>query len=500
LSFHTKKAPPTIKTDLVGADSMDIKLSRLVIAGLSGDSGKTLVTLSLLAALRKKALSTSVFKKGPDYIDAAWLSFISGSSCRNLDTYLTDPSEVLNSFVRNAKDSEIAIIEGNRGLFDGKDIYGTHSTAQLAKLLKTSLVLVVNCTKATRTIAAIVKGCQAFDPDLTIAGVVLNNIAGKRHQKIVSDSIEEFCKIPVLGAIPKLGKDAQLIPGRHLGLTPPTEFASVSQLIKKLEEIADNYLDIDKLISLAENTNSLTTRETSPPPKKATVKIGYFHDSVFTFYYPENLEALQNEGAELVPISSLDDKKLPNIDALYIGGGFPETFAEQLAKNRDLMNSVKASAQDDLPIYAECGGLIYLCKSIIWNDNRYEMAGLFPIELVMNKKPVGHGYSEMVIDHPNPFYEKGETIRGHEFHYSGLLGDTKNIDTAASMMTGTGLGNKRDGLIFKNTMACYTHIHAAGNKSWATSMIKAALEFKNLKRGNPTENFSRTNGRNSVAA
>ena len=500
-SFRTKKAPLTIKKiDTFGTDSMDIKVSRLVIAGLSGDSGKTLVTLSFLASLRKKALTTSVFKKGPDYIDAAWLSFVSGFSCRNLDTYLTDPIDAMNSFVMNAKDSDMAIIEGNRGLFDGKDIHGTHSTAQLAKLLNTSIVLVVNCTKATRTIAAIIKGCQTFDPDLKIAGVILNKVAGKRHQKIISDSIEKFCNIPVLGAIPKLGKDAELIPGRHLGLTPPTEFASASQLIEKLEEIADNYLDIDKLISLAKNENSLTGRETSPPPKNATVRIGYFRDSVFTFYYPENLEALQNEGAELVSISSLETKKLPELDALYIGGGFPETHAEQIALNRDLMNSVKSAAQDGLPIYAECGGLIYLCKSIKWKGDQFEMAGVFPTELVMSEKPVGHGYSEMEIDRPNPFYKIGDAIRGHEFHYSGISGDLGDKDTVAKMTAGTGLGNKRDGLIFNNSLACYTHIHAAGIKSWAFSMVNAAQDFKKHKRGNPTGNFSLSNRRNMVAA
>ncbi len=479
---------------------MEIKVSRLVIAGLSGDSGKTLVTLSLLAALRKRALSISVFKKGPDYIDAAWLSHVSGFSCHNLDTYLTDPIDVVNSFVVESKDSEMAVIEGNRGLFDGKDIYGTHSTAQLAKLLKASIVLVVDCTKATRTIAAIIKGCQTFDPDLKIAGVILNKVAGERHQKIISASIEKFCDIPVLGAIPKLGKDAELIPGRHLGLTPPTEFASASQLIDKLEEIADNYLDTDKLISVAGNEDKIISRMTSPPPKETLVRIGYFRDSVFTFYYPENLEALQNEGAELISISSLDDKKLPEIDALYIGGGFPETHAGQLTQNRALMNSVKSSARSGLPIYAECGGLIYLCKSISWQNSRYEMAGVFDVDLVMKEKPVGHGYSMMQIDRSNPFYEIGETIKGHEFHYSGILGETDKVDSVATMAAGTGLGNKRDGLMFKNTLAFYTHIHAVGIKSWAFSMIAVALDHRTQKRGNPTENFSLSSRRSTAAA
>ena len=197
---------------------MNVKTPRLIIAGLSGDSGKTIVSLSLLAILRRKGLNIVPFKKGPDYIDPAWLSTLAGKPCRNLDTFLVDPDDVLRSFINHSSSADIAVIEGNRGLFDGKDLTGTHSTAGLAKLLQAPLFLVVNATKATRTVAALVHGCQTFDPDLKIAGVILNKVAGPRHEKTIRDAVETYCHLPVLGSIPKLGEDASLLPGRHLGL------------------------------------------------------------------------------------------------------------------------------------------------------------------------------------------------------------------------------------------------------------------------------------------
>ncbi len=423
MSFLTGKAPQTIKIDPLGIVSMDIKIPRLVIAGLAGDSGKTLVSLGLLAAFKKRGLSISVFKKGPDYIDAAWLSHVSKTSCHNLDSYLIDPMDVLNSFIINSREANISIIEGNRGLFDGKDIHGTHSTAQLAKLLNAPVILVVNCAKSTRTIAAIVKGFMLFDPHLNIGGVILNNISGERHRKIISDSIENICNIPVVGVIPKLGSEASLIPGRHLGLVPPSEFDGVSTLNAKLENIAHNYINIEKLLEIAGTAPNLTSGAVfNETISKPIVRIGYFSDAAFTFYYPENLDLLRANGAELISISSLRETALPDIDALYIGGGFPETHAELLSSNKNLMSSVRAAADKGLPIYAECGGLIYLCKSIMWKNNVYKMAGVFPVELTMYQKPVGHGYSMIEVMGQNPFFEIGTIIRAHEFHYSGVTG------------------------------------------------------------------------------
>lgn len=467
-----------------------MKIPRLVIAGLSGDSGKTIVSLSLVKALKRKGLSVSVFKKGPDYIDSAWLTMAAGRACRNLDTFMVEPETVFSTFTRNATESDISVIEGNRGLFDGKDLDGTHSTAGLAKLLQAPVVLVVDTTKATRTIAAIIGGCISFDPDVRIAGVILNKVAGKRHQKIITEAVEKYCRIPVLGVIPKLGLDESLIPGRHLGLITPAEFDSDNSFSDQMTEIAKKYLDIDRLIEIAEKAVRLEIApDTRDEVIQQTARIGYFKDSIFTFYYPENLEALQKYGAELIPISSTDDGQLPDIDGLYVGGGFPEVQAERLTENKTMLKSVRDAANDGLPIYAECGGLIYLSRSITWNDNTYSMAGVLPIDLKMNKKPAGHGYTEMKIDRSNPFFETGLVIKGHEFHYSSLLTSVEKLMSCMSVRTGVGIGDGRDGLVYNNTLAAFMHIHADGIENWARSFVKKAIELKKNDDALTAESF-----------
>ena len=458
-----------------GLDVMGVNAARLVIAGLSGDSGKTIVTLSLLAALRRRGLSVAPFKKGPDYIDPAWLSEAAGTACRNLDLYLADEGVVVQSFLKHSALADIAVVEGNRGLFDGKDVTGSHSTAGLARLLRAPLVLVVNATKATRTIAALVKGCLDFEPNTPIAGVILNKIAGKRHQRVITESIETYCGIPVLGAIPKLGADADIIPGRHLGLIPPAEYLADNDITEKLIDIAESYLDMERIIAIARSAGNFDVAVPEPTRvPNAAVKIGYFADSVFTFYYPENLEALQSEGAELVAVSSLADSTLPDIDALYIGGGFPETHAEQLTLNRSLMESVKAAAERSLPIYAECGGLIYLCRTLKWHDKTFAMAGVFPVDLEMSVKPVGHGYTEALVQSDCLWFPAGTIIKGHEFHYSGVVSGLAECATCLTLKTGVGLGDKRDGLIKNRVMACYTHLYAAGTPAWAPGFVALA--------------------------
>jgi cobyrinic acid a,c-diamide synthase len=456
-----------------------MKLPRLVIAGLSGDSGKTTVSLSLLAALRQRRVSLSVFKKGPDYIDSAWLSSVAQTTCRNLDTYLVSTDRTFQSFTLNASKSGISVIEGNRGLFDGKDPSGTHSTAVLAKLLQAPVVIVVNTSKATRTIAALVNGCISFDPEIRIAGIILNKLAGRRHESVITDAIERYCGIPVLGTVPQLGDESVLVPNRHLGLVTPQEFEKRSEFEAGLTKVANDYLDVEGLMDVASSACPLDVPEREiPEVSSIRAKIGYFKDSVFTFYYPENLESLVENGADIIPISSLDDTQLPDIDALYIGGGFPETHADLLARNRLMMESVRRSAAGGLPIYAECGGLVYLASSVTWNDNRYPMAGVFPIELLMHSKPVGHGYTQVQIDRPNPFFEVGTVIRGHEFHYSGPADDPSQLESCMSVKKGVGLGFERDGLLYKNTLACYTHIHSDGVGDWASSVLSSARRYR----------------------
>ncbi len=462
---------------------MRVRLPRLVIAGLSGDSGKTVVSLSILSALRSRGLSVSVFKKGPDYIDSAWLGAVGEAECRNLDTYLVEPKVVSRRFVSSAAGSDFALIEGNRGIFDGKDVEGTHSTAGLAKLLQAPVVLVVNGAKVTRTLAAIVNGCRSFDGDLEMAGVIVNRIAGERHREIVMRSIMSYCDVPLLGALPKLGDDSSIIPSRHLGLVTPFEFAGGAGIRERFAEIGNRFIDIDRIIDIANGAVDLESsagEEVIAPDVK--VRLGYFSDSVFTFYYPENLEALRLSGAEMIRISSLRDNELPDIDGLYIGGGFPETHARDLAANDSMLRSVKLAAEAGMPVYAECGGLIYLCRSIEWQGNTYPMAGVFPVDLVMNERPVGHGYTLCEIDSPNPFFSQGTTLKGHEFHYSSPASLPGDLKTCMNMRLGTGLGQGRDAMVRGSTLACYTHIHADGVTVWADAIVRSADEYRAAQR------------------
>ncbi|MFC1520961.1 cobyrinate a,c-diamide synthase [Elusimicrobiota bacterium] len=463
---------------------MNVQIPRLVIAGLSGDSGKTIVSLSILAWLRKQDRKACAFKKGPDYIDSAWLEAISGETCRNLDTYLTNSENVYERFMTHSAGYDIAIIEGNRGIYDGKDVDGIHSTSELSKILKAPVVLVVSAKKVTRTLAAQINGCVSFSKDTNIVGVILNKVAGKHHEEILTASIKKYCKIPVLGVIPRLDKNQwKLIPNRHLGLITPSEYKWNEDFKDQLAELAQKYLDMGCLTDAAKTAPVLkATTKKWASAKPVKVKIGYFKDSVFTFYYPENLEALSAHGAKLVPVSSMDDVSVGDVDAFYIGGGFPETQAERLTRNKLMMDSVKSSAQEGMPIYAECGGLIYLSESILVKGKKYPMAGLFPTKLTMTYKPAGHGYSRVRIDRPNPFFEIADEIRGHEFHYSQLLTDPLDVASCMHVETGTGLGKKRDGLIYKNTMACYTHIHADSAKNWASKFVECARSYKAIKK------------------
>ncbi|MCP4634449.1 MAG: cobyrinate a,c-diamide synthase [candidate division Zixibacteria bacterium] len=452
---------------------------RLIIAGLSGDSGKTLVSLGLIAYWRKVGLNVIGFKKGPDYIDSSWLSYASGKPSRNLDAFIMGRDNVYNSFVSNACEADISVIEGNRGLYDGMDYEGKYSTAELAILLDAPVILVVDATKATRTIAAIVKGCMDFDPELNLAGVIINNIAGERHRKVITEAIEEYCGIPVVGSIPKI-KNKELIPGRHLGLVTPQEYGKCSDAVNHAGDIVTEYVNVNTCMEIAKNAPLIQFKEISIDVSSGSlgIRICYFNDSAFTFYYPENLELLSKSGAELIPVSSLETKELPECDALYIGGGFPETHAEVLTGNRTLMDSIKLAAESGLPIYAECGGLIYLSKALIKNGEKFPMADVLPVEIEFMSKPQGHGYVELNVDYPNPFFPDGIALRGHEFHYTRIISGMDTLSTAFHLNRGTGCGHERDGLVTNNVLASYTHLHAIGSIQWVDGILKAAKGYR----------------------
>jgi cobyrinic acid a,c-diamide synthase len=491
----------------------------VTVAGLGGDSGKTLVALGLAAGWAEKGLRVAPFKKGPDYIDAAWLSLAAGAPCRNLDTFLMPEAAILRTWEYCCQRSDVAVVEGNRGLFDGLDAHGSHSTAQLAKHLQSPVILVVDATKVTATLAAIVLGVRQFDPSLDLAGVVLNRIGGSRHEKVAREAIETYTDVKVLGAIPRVKGGEDLLPGRHLGLITVEEHPRAIAAIEQARSLVLDHVDVTALTATQQRAGSplnicilphtdmssipdppsasqtllVEDRLASPAPiqvytgtaqGKSTpgpVRIAVIRDSAFSFYYPENLEALKRGGADIVTVDSLSDKTLPeNIDALYIGGGFPETHAKKIADNTELLKSIKLAAESGLPIYAECGGLMLLCESIEFDGLISQMAGVFPHRVSWSRKPAGHGYTMGVIRELNPFYPIGTKIRGHEFHHShfqGLGGDSGRA-TVMRLSKGNGVGGGHDGLSYKNVLALYTHVHAAGTTEWADGMLSAAWRYK----------------------
>lgn len=460
---------------------MNIKVPRVVIAGLSGDSGKTLVSAGLCSLLKHKGIGVYPFKKGPDYIDSSWLTAASGLAARNLDTFIMDRERVLKSFLSNTDSNGFAIIEGNRGLFDGFDEKGTHSTAELAKLLDAPVILIVNVAKMTRTAAAIVWGAKYLDIGIQLGGVIINNYSGMRHKEIITKSIEDTTGVEVIGAIPRL-QDIELFPSRHLGLVTPQEYEKARLAIDNAETIVENYIDVGRLIEIGNSANDIFVSQEikgKEKPKGMTVRIGYLYDKAFTFYYPENLEALANEGAELVQISAFDEPFLPDIDGLYIGGGFPENYARELSENKSFMLDLKEKSKADFPIFAECGGLIYLAENIKLEET-YELVGIFPITVSLSKKPVGHGYFEGIVDSTNPYFEVGSKIKAHEFHYSFILEANREVRTCINVERGVGAINSRDGLLQRNVFASYLHLHSLGCPDWSKKFIEICKMYKNI--------------------
>jgi cobyrinic acid a,c-diamide synthase len=570
-----------------------MEFPRIIIAALRGGSGKTLLSIGIIAALGESGKSIAPFKKGPDYIDAGWLALAAGRPCYNLDSFLLSQADNLQSFLSHSIDSDMSVIEGNRGLYDGIDLAGSTSTAELAKLIKCPVVLCVDCTKITRTMAAMVAGCSLFDPAVMINGVILNRVANARHEKKLRDSIEHYCGMPVIGAIPKLGE--QHFPERHLGLVPTPEHDWANNSIEAISRIAEQHIDLDALITIAQKAPGLgtevrsqktedrrqrtedrrqrtedrgqraegrgqisevgsgklevgsrkaevgnpeaeievqhpatngkepetstqrpATRDPRPAPSiehpvssiqqpvssiehpaasiqyraprpqhpvsnidQPLVRIGVIKDSAFQFYYPENIDALAERGAEIVFVSPLKDRELPELDALYIGGGFPETHAEQLSANTKFNCRLKALAEDGFPIYAECGGLMYLGEQLVLENKSYSMVGILPVTFDFFKRPQGHGYTIVKVEGKNPYYEVGCEIRGHEFHYSRVSKrDRQKSDLVFRMQRGAGIEKDRDGILYKNVLATYTHVHALGTPGWAPALIRNAIKFK----------------------
>lgn len=461
---------------------------RIMIAAPSGRSGKTIVSIGLCNALTKRGLAVQPFKKGPDYIDASWLTAASGRHCRNLDAFLVDENTLLKSFKHGSEGSDIVLVEGNMGFYDGADMDGKGSSAYLSRLLDIPVILVVDASRMSRSAAALVRGFQDFEPGTNIIGVILNNVSGERHKTKLIQAIENYCHIPVFGAVPRV-KDLK-ITERHLGLVPFNEAGSGGSIISDIGVFIELNLDIDAILSAAKDASkgsspgypSVEINGSYPKGvvKKRTkpcVRLGVIYDRIFNFYYPENIEALKSAGADIVYINSLNDRELPEIDGLYIGGGFPELYLEELSGNTHLMNSIGNAIEEGLTVYAECAGLMYLTRGVRMDDRLYSLVGVIPSEVEILKRPVGHGYVEAKITGDNPFFRKNTEIKGHEFHHSRLT-DVRGIKTTMEIRRGHGIDGRVDGIVYKNTFAAYTHIHALGTTSWAEAFISRAHQNK----------------------
>lgn len=497
-------------------------IPRLVISGLSGGAGKTMLSLGLARAFANAGLAVRAFKKGPDYIDAAWLALAARSNQNTLDPYFLPADRLTAHFRAGAKGCDLALVEGNRGLFDGLDLDGSCSTAELSRVLKAPVLLVLDCTKMTRTAAALVKGCKDFEPDLNLGGVILNRTGNARHQALVRAAVEQLAGVPVLGVLPRRAEP--FIIERHMGLAGLDDEAHQARAEAMLDALAAftaEHVDLIAIQTLARNApdlphaagaaeeigtgnadkhavdnagaeekteeiatgnrdaaeNAGAKRAALHPPQTSRPRIGLARDAAFWFYYRENLEALERAGAELVPLSLLADAPWPDLDGLYLGGGLPELYAEALSANVACRARVAGLCRAGLPVYAECGGFMYLAERLVVKGVSHPMAGVLPYGVEFCARPQGLGYVEAEVRAENPFHPAGTRFRGHEFHFSRLLpGDGGEENFILRLFKGQGMaqepeGLRLDGLLRGNTFASYMHIFAPAVPHWAERFV-----------------------------
>ena len=456
-------------------------MAHLYVAAAHKSSGKTTVSVGLTAALVKRGLVVQPFKKGPDYIDPLWLTHAAGRPCYNLDFFTQTRKEIAATFAANLVDADIGLIEGNKGLFDGVDVEGTDSNAALATMLAAPVVLVIDTGGMTRGIAPLIRGYLDFDPEVHIGGVILNKVGGARHEAKLRAALERYTDAEVLGAI---GRDAALeIPERHLGLIPANEAsgpAAADTMISRLADSISAGVDLDRIIEIARATSlpsgmkgALSLSRASG--NKPDVRIAIARDAAFGFYYPDDLDAFERAGAELIPFDTLRDEHLPEADGLFIGGGFPETQLEALSANQSLLTDIRQALAAGMPAYAECGGLMYLSRSIQWRGEQRDMVGTVPADVLVGKRPQGRGY--MVVEdsgqHPWPhtIARNENGIPVHEFHYARLENLDRNQVFAHRVLRGTGIDGNHDGLVINNLLAGFAHHRNTVANPWVERFV-----------------------------
>ncbi|BCJ86098.1 cobyrinate a,c-diamide synthase [Effusibacillus dendaii] len=456
------------------------RVPRLVVAGTGSGAGKTTVTVGLMAAFRKKGVVVQGFKVGPDYIDPSYHTAVTGRQSRNLDTWMLTHDVMRECFLRAAESADLAVIEGVMGFYDGKNpLNDQGSTAEVGKLLDAPVVLVLNAQSMARSAAAIVLGFQKMDPACRIVGVIANKVGSKGHFEIVKAAIEQECGIPCLGYLER--DDAITLPERHLGLIPAVERGELNGLFDRLADKVSSTIDLEQLARLAADVSELEPPSVSLFPaekQEPRVRIAVARDSAFNFYYPENLELLESFGAELVYFSPLTDEHLPNrIDGLYIGGGFPEEFAAKLSGKTCLFEEIRQAHADNMPIYAECGGLMFLCRKLTDRaGHSFPMVGLLPASVQMQARLAELGYREAAAAQDHLLLQAGEHAKGHEFHYSLL---TPEVDPYPWAWRLSGRkGETPEGYAAGNLLASYTHLHFASNLNVVQSFIKRCEAYR----------------------
>ena len=454
-------------------------MSRIFISAAHKSSGKTTVSIGLCAALRARGEVVQPFKKGPDYIDPLWLGLAAQRPCYNLDPYLSGKEEIRATVARRMGGATLGLVEGNKGLYDGLDLDGSNSNAALAASIATPVVLVIDARGMTRGIAPLILGYQAFDRNVRIAGVVLNQLGGPRHEAKLRAVIEHYTGVPVLGA---LQHDERLaLVERHLGLVPSNEAPAARARVEAIAALVAAQVDLDRLLAIAREAPPLSSHpsgaaandDAAPPGPPA--RLGIARDEAFGFYYPDDLDALRGAGAELVPFDALRDRCLPEVDGLFIGGGFPETHMEALAANTALRGEIRGAIDAGMPAYAECGGLMYLARGIEWNGRRAAMVGAIPADVVMHARPVGRGYVHLRETGHAPWPQCGEggarTIRAHEFHYSSVENLDPGVEFAYEVERGHGVDGRHDGIVHRNLLASYAHLRGVEGHPWARRFV-----------------------------
>lgn len=452
----------------------------LFLSALHKSSGKTTVAIGLAAALKARGTLVQPFKKGPDYIDPMWLGRAAGRDCLNLDFHTMSPDEITSTFAARTAKADLALIEGNKGLYDGLDVEGGDSNAALAELLGAPVVLVIDSRGMTRGIAPVVLGYQAFGPELEIAGLILNRVGGERHEGKLRAAVERYTDIPVLGAI---GRHAEMvITERHLGLVPTNEAGEADRMIAAIGRIVAESVDLDRILAAARPVAvAETVSNASPAAKKSDLRIAIARDAAFGFYYPDDLEALERAGADLIPFDALSDSRLPDADGLFIGGGFPETQARALAANTSLRQDIKAALAKGMPAYAECGGLMYLARSLTWQGQRFDMAGAVPGDAVLHDRPVGRGYVVLRETAAAPWPGKGSDIPAHEFHYASLENLPADTTYAYEVKRGYGIDGNNDGIVMGHLLATFSHQRNVEWNPWAERFVSFVRDKKGFR-------------------